>query len=155
MTMSFDHVKQKFGNGRNSWNRVAGPAAALWLSLTRVGWTWKAAHHFIDDAGEHWDIRFDPPTAIADAMRRSVRRGRLNKVAAIHPDLVPARLDKGTSVNGKKDIIIDVTNILAPLVGGRKASLQDTPEFERKHASALLSAASGGQWPQVRKAKIS
>ena len=87
-------------------------------------------------------------------MNRTVSRKRFDTVAGIHPGLVPAKPDVGTGIHGKADTIIDFVSALSPLASGRVEQLPDTPEFARKHSSALLSAVSGGQWPQVRKAAV-
>ena len=154
LIMAHDRVTSKFGDTSPSWNAAAGPTAALWLSLRRVGWRWDKAHELTDDLGHTWDLRCDPPVAVASAMHSTVTRVRLAKVAAVHPGLIPRTPDVGASRKGASDIIVDFSNILAPLAGGKVARLAETPEFCRKHASSLLSAAVGGQWPQARKAAV-
>ena len=154
LSLAFDHVRAKYGSNSPSWNSVAGPTAALWVSLRRVNWSWKEAHLLVDDLGREWDMRCDPPAAISNAMADTVRRHRLEKVASHHPNLIPNTPDIGASKHGASDIILEFSNILAPLAGGKVAKLVDTPEFLRKHASSLLSAAVGGQWPQAKKAAV-
>ena len=121
------------------------PTPALWLSLARADWQWKEAHLFADDLGNEWDARMDPPVAILEAMSNTVRRLRLKKIAALHPELVPPRPDVGASDRGLQDIVVEFSNIISPIANGKVASTAGVPKFARKHASSLLSAASGGQ----------
>ena len=133
---------------------MTGPTAALWKSVKRAGWTWHNAHTMIDDLGTRWSALHDPPVAIMHAMRRTIRRLRFTAVAEMHPGLVPARTDIGAGTPSKDDVVISFANVLQPLATGRVATLTDTPEWSRKHASSLLSAVTGGQWPQARKAQV-
>ena len=78
-------------------------------------------------------------------MDRTVRRKRFDMVASLHPGLLPSAPDLGTGIHAKADTIIEFCSTLAPLASGRVDKLLDTPEFARKHSSALLSAVAGGQ----------
>ena len=147
-------AKDKFSGTSPSWNAAAGPTAALWLTLARANWTWDEAFLLTDDLGAQWDVRSDPPAAVTEAMRRTVRRMRLGEVSALHPALVPSRPDIGASCRGARDVIVDFVHVLSPIAKGKVACIADAPEFLRKHASALLSAASGGQWTQAKKAAV-
>ena len=151
---AFQHVPSKMSHGKASWHGVAGPAAALWVTLDRVQWKWISASTFNDDLGDQWDARADPPIVIVNAMRRTIRRRRFLAVAALHTGLLPQKPDVGAAVHGRADTIVDFANILAPLANGKVDKLADTPEFSRRHAAALLSATAGGQWPQTRKAAV-
>ena len=53
------HVKEKLGSKKASWNSVAGPAAALWVTLNRAGWQWTSSNTFLDDLGDPWDALTD------------------------------------------------------------------------------------------------
>ena len=75
-------------------------------------------------------------------------------MAALHPGVIPTRPDIGAGLQGKRDFIVEFANVLAPLASGKVDTLVSAPEFARKHSSALLSAAAGGQWPQARKASV-
>ncbi len=61
----------------------------------RIGWSVRSATKFLDDKGVLYDLPVDPPIVIVDAVRCSVRRWRLARVAAQFPGLVPERLDYG------------------------------------------------------------
>ena len=126
---------------------VAGPTAALRVSVKRAGWTWRHGHTMVDDLGTCWDALRDSPIAIMHAMRRTVRRLRFSAVAEMHPGLIHSRADVGSGLSEKGYVVIDFANILQPLAAGRTAALVDAPEWCRKHDSSLLSAVTGGQWP--------
>ena len=154
MAAAYQHTRDRLGDKNDNWNRAAGPAAALWLSLRRVGWQWVDATTFLDDQGNSWDISVDPPVALVAAMNRTVRRGRFSKVAALHHGLLPSTPDVGSDTLGKQGFIVEFASTLAPVANGKTDCVASAPEFARKHASALLSAAAGGQWPQARKAAV-
>ena len=143
------HAKGKLDGKTCNWNRAAGPVAALWLTIERMNWKWKDPFRFVDDVGEVWSALADPPSVIVAAVTRTVRRRRLMNITAMHPGLWPPAPDLGTGMHGT-DIAVDFASTLAPIANGRVSKLADAPEFERKHASALLSAVAGGQWPQAR-----
>ena len=75
------------------WRHVAGPAAALAVALTEIGWDWIAADKFIDDSGREWSASLDPPVSIAKAAKKSVRKWRMEKIAKSLPGLLPATND--------------------------------------------------------------
>ena len=96
----------------------------------------------------------DPPCAVADAMRRSVRLNRLHAVAQQIPGLIPHRTETGTGRADNGYVLIDFARVLSNLAAGTIAELKDTPEWERKHAPFLPSAAAGGQWTQSKRAAV-
>ena len=114
-----------------------------WATLGRADWQWTNATTFVDDMGETWDALVDPPVVIAAAMNRTTRRKRFVKVAAMHAGVLPSSPDVGAGCHGRDDIIVDFASTLAPIVNGKATKLAGAPEFERKHASALLSALAG------------
>ena len=130
---------------------MAGPTAALDLSLLRIGWKWTSASTFQDHNGSTWDCRRDPPAAIAKTMKKAVRLHRLLEIASLHPDLVPAAGDTGNGRSAYGLQVIDFAATLSRLTLGKIKSLKDTPEWLPKHASALLSTLSNGQWTQARR----
>ena len=71
------------------WARVAGPAAALIASITRVGWTMQRGRHILTDLGESLDLLLDLPKVVMQAMHRAVRRWRLRRIGVIFPHLIP------------------------------------------------------------------
>ena len=154
LTASYELAKSKHGSGKVSWNSVAGPAAALHLSMRRANWQWTHAHSAIDDLGNVWDFRLDPPVATAAAMRNSIRRLRFAQIAADTPQLVPERGDTASGRSAHGFLTIDFAHILQPLIDGRTRVVETVKEWLPKHAPMLLSALSGGQWTQTRRAKV-
>ena len=61
---AFSHRIKMPQKHSEQWTRVAGPTAALDLSLRRVEWTWVSANVFQDHEGAEWDCTRDPPAAI-------------------------------------------------------------------------------------------
>ena len=133
---------------------MAGPSAALHASFKRLGWWWTQPWQVCDDRWRTWDVRVDPPAAIAGAVRATVRTLRLKEIGQQHPGLIPESDDTGHGNPLDGTITIDFAGTLSSLASGKKASLKDTPEWEKSHAASLLSAASGGQWPQAREAQV-
>ena len=151
---AFCNVKNKFRDGFNCWNRVAGHTAALWLSFKRAGSVWSSARTARDNLWRTWDFLCDPPTAIAGAMRRTVRYNRFMAVVQQIPGLIPDRVDTGPGRSDNGYIVIGFARILCSPAAGKNIELKDTPEWERKHAPYLLSAARGGQRTQTRRAAV-
>ena len=144
LAAAHEHAKKKLGGKKANWNRAADPAAALWLTLERVGWQWPSATTFVDDSGDQWCTCSDPPVAIVAAMSRTVRRRRFEQVASLHQGIISTRPDVGAGLQGKRDFIVEFANVLAPLASCKEDTLVSAPEFARKRSSALLSAAAGG-----------
>ena len=96
----------------------------------------------------------DPPVAIATAMKRTVRQTRFEEVASQFPGMIPTRGDigTGTSLNGSN--VINFAGLLSNTATGKVQTLKETTEWEKDCAPHLLSAAAGGQWPQVKKARV-
>ena len=67
---AFAHRHALPSERRLQWARVAGPTAALDVSLQRIGWKWLTASTFQDHNDAIWDCRRDPPAAIAKAIKR-------------------------------------------------------------------------------------
>ena len=136
---------------RLQWARVAGPTAALDMSLTRVGWKWLSASEFSDHDGARWDCTKDPPAAITKAMKRAVKQHRLQEIASAHTSLIPEAGDTGNGRSQYGLLVVDFAPVLARLLSGKVKALKDTPEWTAKHAGALLSTLSNGQWTQARR----
>ena len=124
--------------GRDSpWAAVTGPFTAVAATAQRLGWTYDGGLRFGTDARERVDLALDSPQAVKLQVRHSVRRWRARRIS----DLIPG-LELSAS-----GLITD---------GVRKASKPPPPKHPRAAfwakgcASALRSAVSGGQWPQVR-----
>jgi hypothetical protein len=153
----------KLSSARDSvWRRVVGPATTLVASAWRMGWTFRGSTALVDDLGQVYDVTLDPPVVVADAARRSVRRWRFKRICKIFPSLVPGAPDmvaasrpdddkgRGWSSAGAEAIVIDMSDALGRLLRPGKASCKLVKLWERADAPYLLSAVSGGQWPQAR-----
>jgi len=143
----------KLARAANSiWRLVCGPATALVATLVRLKWSFVNRSTVIDDLGQHYDATLDSPAAIADAVKRSVRRWRLARISRHLPGLAPTVPDIGDTGLGPL-LILDMMPAASRLVAS-KTSCKSVAAWERKHASQLLSAATGGQWPQTRLAAV-
>ena len=143
---AFEGVKSKFADGSTNWNRVAGPTAALWLTLKRAGWVWTSASTACDNLWRTWDFLCDPPCAVAEAMRRTVRFNRFQTAAQQIPGLIPDQAEAGTGRADNCYVIVDFAMTLCGLATGKVSEPNDTPEWERKHARYLLAS---GLWRAV------
>ena len=72
---------------------MTGPAAAVIATLTRIGWTNTDSKRTNDDLGTMWDFVRDSPATIAQAVKASVRKWRLNRIAKHLPGLAPDEVD--------------------------------------------------------------
>ena len=151
LEQAFAHRTSQPTEQRKQWARVAGPTAALDISLTRVGWVWTSPCTFRDHLGKAWDCSKDPPAAIAKAMKKAVRLHRLKEIAVGHPDLIPEAGDTGNGRSAFGLQVIDFATTVGKLVSGKAKSLKDTPEWIPSHAAALLSTIANGQWTQARR----
>ena len=117
---AFAATKVKYTNDTNlNCNTVAGPNAALYLSLRRMGWRWTTANTVCDECWGTWDFLVDPPCAIQRVMKRTVRADRLKRISADVPDLTPPEGDVGNcKFNGS--VVIDFANVVAPLASGAR-----------------------------------
>ena len=104
--------------------------------------------------GKIWNFARDSPAAIIAACKQSVRRWRLRRVAAVLPHLVPSQCDIGALAQNAT-VLVDIGGEASRLVNS-KARRQIAKDFEwdPKWRGDLASARSGGQWPQVRRAKL-
>ena len=155
--VSFAAARDKISNCKGpAWCAVNGPATALIVTIERIGWTALSARSFVDDLGQGFDALLDPPCAFVSAAYRSVRRWRLSRIAANVPGLIDDSLDAGasiaTAVSGTT--IIDFPHVVASFVKSSKACTKFAPEWRRHHGPFLLSAISGGQWTQSRRAAV-
>lgn len=136
------------------WPLVAGPTSALLASLDRIGWTMPSFVEAIDDLGASWRFDIDSPGAIATACRDSVRRWRLLKVGQQVPGLIPQTCDVGAPSCDSGTVLVDFAHLLTPLTTARGSGARVIDTWDSKWRSELVSAISGGQWPQVRKASV-
>ena len=154
MIQAFEGACARCSINSYRWRAVAGPAAALAVSLTRIGWNWVAADTFIDDLGREWSATHDPPICIVQAARRAVRRWRLQRIAKDLPGLMPVSNDLDDEWMTGSSAVIDLSHITSRLATGKVSKLRQTPEWNRSHAPSLLSATTGGQWTQARRAAV-
>ena len=136
------------------WRNVAGPAAALAVALVEIGWDWIAADKFKDDSGREWSASLDPPVCIAKAAKRSVRRWRKQKITKTLPGLMPVYNDSADKWMTGRSVVLDVSHVTSRIACGKVDKLPQAPEFTRKCAPSLLSAVTGGQWTQCRRAAV-
>ena len=146
----------------SAWALVVGPVTALVASAIRIGWTFLDAHLLKDDVGAVWDLTLDPPIVVADAVKLSVRRWRLQRVFGVLPQSMPIAPDivapdrpqdeyaRGWSSEGADAIVIDFADIIAKLLKPRSSGTKLFENWAPCYKPALLSAISGGQWSQAR-----
>ena len=79
---------------------------------------------------------------------------RLAEIATQLPGLIPARTDVGDGTAPDGALVVDFANIICRITTGKTGELKDTPEWCKKKAASLLSAVTGGQWTQVRRAAV-
>ncbi len=144
------------------WQVVAGLVATLVASAPRLGWTFASSTVLVDDVSEVFDFTLDRPIVLADAARRSVWRWRFKRVCALFPDLEPQEADFVAPSRPRDDkgrewdnaaapaTLLDMSDAIGRLLrpGARKCKLVE--RWEPADAAYLLSATSGGQWPQKR-----
>jgi len=139
------------------WSRVSGPVAALLASMQRIGWCCPSAWEVVDDRGTSWKFTQDPPAAIAEACKRSVRRWRLSRIGQLIPSLVPTRVDVGTGEPSEcphGTIVVDFAATIGQLLKCSATVDAVSHMWSPAWRGDLASAMSGGQWPQARKAAV-
>ncbi len=148
------------------WRGVTGPVTTLVASALRIGWIFASTSILVDDLGEFFDISLDPPVVVADAVRRSVRRWRFGRIANAHPQLVPTTTDicaparpqdphgRGWDPDSAQSIVLDMSDCIARLCKPQRSRCKVFEAWNPAAKPYLLSAASGGQWPQARLASI-
>ena len=92
--MSFENAVAKVHNAaRSNWDVVAGPAASVVATMSRIKWVHNGPFLLSDDLGRIFNCKLDPPVVIGSAVKASVRRWRLALVIRKYPALCPARPD--------------------------------------------------------------
>jgi len=176
LEQSFDNAAARLKKAlRSSWDVVTGPVAGLIASLWRLQWTILSPSTARDDLGNLVDFRHDPPAAVVEVVKLSVRRWQFRKVALNVAGVLPSGLDTADVGGGSLDTplqgqyappahlapaqlphsVIGITAPLGKVMHGRSARVKLVPGFEAQHRPWLRSAIVGGQWPQVRVAKLS
>ena len=141
----------------NTWSNVFGPATAVVATVHRIGWTMLAYDTVQTDLGQKLDLNLDSPAAVGRAVAEGVRRWRWRKVGCILPGLIPSRPDAGVVKGTSEDRLIGCFNAASRLLKGKAPPKIAGPIADlwyKKMKGDLASAASGGQWTQVRKAGV-
>lgn len=147
----------------NKWAAVSGPASAVVATCARLGWRSDDGRVFTDDVGNVLDAALDPPKAFANAARRSTIRHNTDEVMKILPAARPEQCDvpfhstfgaHNSRLGGRRTVLVDLVPYLKPLYKGSKKLATKLPQWTAQCSGYLTSAISGGQWPQVRKAKL-
>ena len=138
------------------WAYVTGLVSAFIATMWRLEWKCVSARILVDDLGTVVDLLLEPPASVADAVARSVDRWRLRRIAQNMPSLVSHALDvpRGNADQHEPTMLLAVNRPVAALISGRGRSPIDVPQWTAACRSQLLSAVSGGQWPQVRVASL-
>ena len=154
MDQSFQMAALKLGRlDCIRWNAVAGPTTGVIASLARIGWTMPNSREVVDEVGNTWSFCRDSPSAILAAGRRAVRAWRFGKVAQSFPHLVPSTCDVGGPICTEDTVIFDFSSTLSSLLKSTTSGIEGHP-WDATHKAGLISAISGGQWPQARKAAV-
>ena len=114
-----------------------------------------------DDTGRVFNLKVDPPVVIDRAVRDSVRRWRLSLIILKHPACspeVPDYIDPsmaeqwfysdGLVPQGTIDLASSMHRLINK--GGMKSKAFEP--WRPEHKASLVSAFTGGQWPQARQA---
>ena len=146
------------------WHSVAGPTMAMIATATRLGWTIPSPSTFCTDTGAILDLELDPPAAVACEVRQAVRRWRLGRITKHLPHLMPGVPDVQASREhqhhpaGEHRLLpegtIDLTSILHKMLKGKVQNTKLFPPWECRFRPDLVSAMTGGQWPQARLASV-
>ena len=135
------------------WHSVHGPITALVATLQRLGWCMPSAFEAIDDLGCSWSFVRDPPAVIVDAGKRSVRRWRYLRIIKDIPGLIPDDIDAGQLSEAGRTLLLDFSDVTsAPCK--QKGPSKQVPFWSAAFRSCTLSALSGGQWTQTRRASV-
>ena len=122
--------------------------------MEAAGWDWISAAVTIDDLGHEWDMRQDPPTAVQKAMRETARRMRVKQMGQELPHLIPSVPDVSNGNSDGDTLLIDLGTEAAMLAKGGAAPSKSCAGWQIKHRGSLMSAMSGGQWTQCRRAAV-
>ncbi|CAK0821986.1 unnamed protein product [Prorocentrum cordatum] len=135
------------------WSAVTGPVAGVIAFAWRLGWTCESPRCFYDDFGEPVDFILMSPAMVAAAVRRSVARWRTRRVASTLPTLIAGDPDVHAPAQTEMLTLL-VDRPIGLLLKGRGKPCSTVPQWTGRCRSQLLSAATGGQWPQTRIAKL-
>ena len=114
-----------------------------------------------DDLGRTWDLLRESPAAIEAAVADAVRRWRFARILRQFPAAVPSTHDCTISACGDegralvgRTVVADAGILLGSLVRTRPAKVDGVPAWDAVCRPWLVSAITGGQWPQSRRAAV-
>ena len=121
LVTAFANAATKLASAVGSpWSMVHGPTTAVITTLERLGWQMPSATEMITDMGHSLDLTLDPPIAIVNECKDSVRRWRLRLANRILPGLVPCTPDVGPAIPSANDRLVTTISGLSSLVKGKK-----------------------------------
>ena len=139
---------------KSPWQTVTGPVAAVILTARRIGWEFSSPRTLRDDVGRTWDLLRESPAAVKHAVAGSVRRWRFRRIVTQFPAAYP--LD-GTHEEAAT-IVVDLSAALGSLFKAcshkRSEAIDEVPMWDAGCRPWLMSARTGGQWPQARRAAV-
>ena len=119
-------ARLKINNAKGSpWTVVTGPAAAVLLTMQRIGWTLLSPYTATDDRGQRWHFSEDSPAAISKAVQNSVRTWRLERIALALPGIAPNHLDICSALE-TTSMLIDSGLAVNALLKGKLANATAT-----------------------------
>ena len=136
-----------------NWGKVTGPVAAAVASASRIGWTFRDGHTICCENGSMLDLLLDPPAVFAAATKRAVRAWRLQRIGAEMPGLIPDHADINLGHGGTTHTV-DLIDVPGKLLATRHRFVKEFSMWGANHKPSLRSAMVGGQWPQIRIAKV-
>jgi hypothetical protein len=143
------------------WPLVAGPVAAVVATARRIGWGFLSPGVMIDDLGRTWNLLRESPAAVKVAVAGAVRRWRFARILRQLPVAVPSELDCTMPAcddwersSARPTVVVDAGFLLGTLTRTRPARIDEVPEWNAGCRSWLVSAITGGQWPQARRAAV-
>ena len=108
------------------------------------------------DDGSVIDMRYDSPAVVKDVVIRAVRRWRVRRLAEQFPHLVPDAPDFAPRCSGSRqeqqlrNHIFDFTGVLSGIMKARSSGGKAFDLWRPECKLYVISAISGGQWPQAR-----
>ena len=161
MTTAYRKTSARLAKVRGSaWSTVAGPVATLIATCKRIGWSSSDGRVFTDDLGDVVDVALDPPAAVVAAASRSIGRWAFEQVLRHLPTArAPPCSSSGSSSGGSSGripthVTVDASPALKSLLRGKSKAARVHPTWSTACRPSLISAISGGQWTQTRKAKL-
>jgi hypothetical protein len=141
------------------WLIVSGPVAALIATTRRIGWEFLSPRVLRDDIGRTWDLLRESPAAVKVAVADSVRRWRFARILKQFPAAVSTEPDCGIPISldgepSRASIVTDAGIRLGALLRARPAAVEAVPAWDAGCRPWLVSAMTGGQWAQARRAAV-